>query len=129
MKASLPRSCAFSYCSRKLDIQSSSDSQAQHYRLPRREREPIPRAGRDPPQRSADHVPRGRRGRGALAAQGIKAGDRVSLVMSDSPEMIFAFLGIMGSGAIAVPCSTLLPPEGLSYVFKDSEAKLVIVSP
>jgi len=67
--------------------------------------------------------------RGALAAQGIKAGDRVALVMSDSPEMIFAFLGIMGSGAVAVPCSTLLPPEGLSYVFKDSEAKLVIVSP
>ncbi len=67
--------------------------------------------------------------RGALAAQGIKPGDRVSLVMSDSPEMVIAFLGIMGSGAIAVPCSTLLPPEGLSYVFKDSEAKLVIVSP
>ena len=35
----------------------------------------------------------------------------------------------MGSGAIAVPCSTLLPPEGLAYVFKDSDAKLVIVSP
>ena len=67
--------------------------------------------------------------RGALAAQGIQAGDRVSLVMSDSPEMIFAFLGIMGLGAIAVPCSTLLPPEGLSYVFKDSAAKLVIASP
>ncbi len=49
--------------------------------------------------------------------------------MSDSPEMIVAFLGIMGSGAIAVPCSTLLPVEGLSYVFKDSAAKLVIVSP
>lgn len=67
--------------------------------------------------------------RGALAARGIQAGDRVSLVMSDSPEMVIAFLGIMGSGAVAVPCSTLLPPEGLSYVFKDSEAKLVIVSP
>ena len=67
--------------------------------------------------------------RGALAAQGIKPGDRVALVMSDSPEMITAFLGIMGAGAIAVPCSTLLPPEGLAYVFKDCEAKLVIVSP
>jgi benzoate-CoA ligase family protein len=67
--------------------------------------------------------------RGALAARGIKPGDRVSLVMSDSPEMIVAFLGIMGMGAIAVPCSTLLPPDGLAYVFKDSEAKLVIVSP
>jgi benzoate-CoA ligase family protein len=67
--------------------------------------------------------------RGALAAQGIRPGDRVALVMSDSPEMIVAFLGIMGMGAMAVPCSTLLPPEGLGYVFKDSEAKLVIASP
>ena len=49
--------------------------------------------------------------------------------MSDSPEMVIAFLGIMGLGAIAVPCSTMLPPEGLAYVFKDSEATLVIVSP
>ena len=67
--------------------------------------------------------------RGALAAQGVRPGDRVALVMSDSPDMVIAFLGIMGIGAIAVPCSTLLPPDGLSYVFKDSEAKLVIVSP
>jgi len=67
--------------------------------------------------------------RGALAARGIKSGDRVALVMSDSPEMVIAFLGIMGMGAIAVPCSTLLPPDGLAYVFKDSEAKLVIASP
>src|SRR4051812_46698946 len=66
--------------------------------------------------------------RGALVARGIKAGDRVSLVMSDSPEMIVAFLGIMGLGAIAVPCSTQLPPEGLAYVFKDCKAKLVIAS-
>lgn len=67
--------------------------------------------------------------RGALAARGVGPGDRVALVMSDSPEMVIAFLGIMGLGAIAVPCSTLLPPDGLSYVFKDSGAKLVIASP
>ena len=67
--------------------------------------------------------------RGALAAQGIGSGDRVALVMSDSPEMIIAFLGIIGLGAIAVPCSTLLPPDGLAYVFNDSEAKLVVMSP
>jgi benzoate-CoA ligase family protein len=67
--------------------------------------------------------------RGALIARGVQPGDRVSLVMSDSPEMIIAFLGIMGMEAIAVPCSTLLPPDGLAYVFADSGAKLVIVSP
>jgi benzoate-CoA ligase family protein len=67
--------------------------------------------------------------RGALAARDIRPGDRVALVMSDSPEMVIAFLGIMSMGGIAVPCSTMLPPEGLSHLFKDSEAKLVIVSP
>ena len=67
--------------------------------------------------------------RGGLAARGVRPGERVALVMSDSPEMIAALLAVMGMGAVAVPCSTLLPPEGLAYVFKDSEAKLVIVSP
>ena len=32
--------------------------------------------------------------RGALAAQGIRPGDRVCLVMSDSPEMVSALLAI-----------------------------------
>jgi benzoate-CoA ligase family protein len=67
--------------------------------------------------------------RGALAARGVQPGDRVALLMSDSPDMVVAFLGVMGLGAIAVPCSTLLPPEGIAYVFKDSGAKLVIASP
>ena len=72
---------------------------------------------------------RAARCRGALAARGIRPGDRVSLVMSDSPDMVVAFLGIMSLGAIAVPCSTLLPSEGLAHVFQDSGAKLVIASP
>jgi 4-hydroxybenzoate-CoA ligase/benzoate-CoA ligase len=67
--------------------------------------------------------------RGALAARGIRPGDRVALVMSDSPDMVIAFLAIIGMGAIAVPCSTMLPPGGLSYVFTDSGAKLVLLSP
>ena len=67
--------------------------------------------------------------RGALAARGVRAGDRVALLMNDSPEMVFAFLGIIGSGAIAVPCNTQMPAEGLAYVLKDSGARLLVVSP
>jgi len=40
---------------------------------------------------------RSARARGALAAQGIKHGDRVALVMSDSPEMMIAMLAVMGN--------------------------------
>ena len=69
------------------------------------------------------------RARGALAAQGIKHGDRVALVMSDSPEMMTAMLAVMGMGAIVVPCSTMLKPAEIEYMLQDSGAKLVIVTP
>jgi benzoate-CoA ligase family protein len=64
--------------------------------------------------------------RGALAELGVQPGERVALVMGDSPEMVVALLGIMGMGAIAVPCNTMLPVEGLKYVFQDCDARLVI---
>jgi benzoate-CoA ligase len=66
--------------------------------------------------------------RGALAGLGVEPGDRVALVMSDSPEMVISILAVMGLGAVVVPCSTMLPPEGLAYVLRDSGAKLVIAS-
>jgi benzoate-CoA ligase len=67
--------------------------------------------------------------RGALAARGVGAGDRVALLMNDSPEMVFAFLGVIGLAAIAVPCNTQMPVQDLAYVLKDSGARLVVVSP
>src|SRR5687768_2803403 len=128
MKAGLPSSWAFSYCSRRFfpmkrsivdyiadNVRRAPERVAIHFRDQKISYQQLDEAAA--------------RCRGALAALGIRPGDRVSLVMSDSPDMVIAFLGIMGMGAIAVPCSTLLPREGLSYVFKDCEAKLVIVSP
>jgi benzoate-CoA ligase family protein len=72
---------------------------------------------------------RSARCRGALAALGVQKGDRVALVMSDCPEMMVAMLGVMGLGAIVVPCSTMLKPAELEYMLKDSGAQLVIVTP
>src|SRR4051812_45056433 len=126
--ASLPSCCAFSYCSRQGFFMKRSivDYIAENAaRAP--QRTAIFHRDREITYRELEEL--AAKCRGALAARGIKAGDRVSLVMSDSPEMVTAFLGIMGLGAIAVPCSTQLPPEGLAYVFKDCKAKLVIASP
>ncbi|MGH8688585.1 MAG: benzoate-CoA ligase family protein [Burkholderiales bacterium] len=66
--------------------------------------------------------------RGALAGLGVKPGERVALVMGDSPEMVIALLGVMSLGAIVVPCNTLQPVEGLAYVLRDCGATLVIAS-
>jgi len=67
--------------------------------------------------------------RGALAALGVKPGERVALVMSDGPDMVLAMLAVMGLGAVVVPCSTMLKSAELEYVFQDCAAKLVIVTP
>src|SRR4051812_15489704 len=72
---------------------------------------------------------RSARCRGALAALGVQHGDRVALVMSDSPEMMVAMLGVMSHGAIVVPCSTMLKPAELEYMLTDCGARLVIVTP
>ncbi len=67
--------------------------------------------------------------RRALSSIGIEPGDRVALVMHDCPEMIVALLGIMGMGAIAVPCNTMLDPTELTYIFEDSGARCIIITP
>ena len=67
--------------------------------------------------------------RGALRDVGVASGDRVALVMSDCPDMVVAMLGVMGLGAIAVPCSTMLRPAELAYIFNDSGARCAIVTP
>src|SRR6185295_16864083 len=128
MKAGLPSCCAFSYCSRKGFFMKRSlvDYFEENAR---RSPDSVAIYFKDVKYTYGELEGAVARCRGALAAQGVKPGDRVSLVMSDSPEMVTAFLAIMGAGAVAVPCSTLLPPEGLAYVFRDSEAKLVLVSP
>ena len=67
--------------------------------------------------------------RGALRELGVGSGDRVALMMSDCPDMVVAMLGVMGLGAIAVPCSTMLRPAELAYIFGDSGARCAIVTP
>ena len=67
--------------------------------------------------------------RGALRSLGIKPGDRVAMVMCDGPDWITAFLGIIGLGAVAVPCSTMLKPPELVYMLNDSGAHTAIITP
>ena len=48
----------------------------------------------------------------ALAARGVRAGDRVALRLSNSPAYVAAFFGALRAGAVVVPLNVLLaPPE------------------
>lgn len=65
----------------------------------------------------------------ALGALGLRRGDRVCLLMNDSPRFCAAFLGALKAGAVAVALNTRLPPAELAYIAGDCEARLAIADP
>jgi acetyl-CoA synthetase len=58
-----------------------------------------------------------------LRKQGVEPGDRVLIRLPNSIDYPTAFLGAMKAGCIAVPTSTLLTPDEVMYLAKDSGAK------
>jgi long-chain acyl-CoA synthetase len=62
-----------------------------------------------------------------LAARGVTKGDKVSLLMPNSPEYIIAYFACFKLGAVAGPVNSLLKPQELAYVIADSEAKALIM--
>ena len=63
----------------------------------------------------------------ALHASGIGAGDRVGILLNDSPEFITSFVAIISLGAIAVPINLALPREDQLFILKDCGACAAIV--
>jgi len=63
----------------------------------------------------------------ALTALGIGAGDRVAVLLNDSPEFITSFVAIVSLGAIAVPINLALRREDQLFILKDCGACAAIV--
>jgi len=64
-----------------------------------------------------------------LRQLGVRIEERVALLLLDSPEFAFAFLGAIKIGAVAVPLNTNLLAEDYLYLLKDSRARVAIVDP
>ncbi|MBC7302154.1 MAG: long-chain fatty acid--CoA ligase [Nocardia sp.] len=62
---------------------------------------------------------------GDLQARGIRAGDRVGIVLPNVPAFPILFYGILMAGAVAVPMNPLLKARELGYYLKDSGMSLV----
>ncbi len=63
----------------------------------------------------------------ALRALGIVEGDRVAILLNDSPEFIASFVAIISSGAIAAPINMALRKDDQLFILKDCGARAVIV--
>src|SRR5436190_10065508 len=65
----------------------------------------------------------------ALAALGVKRGDRVALILPQRPETAIAYIAIFQMGAIALPLSHLFGPDALEYRLSHAEASVALVEP
>ncbi|HXF47412.1 MAG TPA: AMP-binding protein [Burkholderiaceae bacterium] len=62
----------------------------------------------------------------ALAALGVRRGDRVAIVLPQRPETAVAHMALYQMGAIAMPLSILFGPDALEYRLQNSEAVAAI---
>jgi benzoate-CoA ligase len=63
----------------------------------------------------------------ALSALGIAPGERVALLLHDSPEWVTSFIAICSLGAIAVPINMALPAQQQCSILHNSGARSALV--
>lgn len=63
-----------------------------------------------------------------LLQQGVKEGDRIGILLENSPEFIFTFFAIVKCGAIAVPINIFLKEDEIDFILTDCEATHLITS-
>ncbi|MCQ3949573.1 MAG: hypothetical protein DPW14_07110 [Planctomycetes bacterium] len=63
-----------------------------------------------------------------MLALGATRGARVALLVNNSPEYVFAWLGAMKAGLVAVPLSTDLSTDELRQALQDCGASLLLIS-
>src|ERR1700674_881988 len=61
-----------------------------------------------------------------LSRLGVGRGDRVAVLLNDSPEFIAAFIAICSYGAIAVPINMALRPDEQRAILNDCTASFAI---
>jgi benzoate-CoA ligase family protein len=63
----------------------------------------------------------------ALHAQDLGDGDRLGILLNDSPEFIASFVAVLSLGGIAVPINMALRKEEQLFILKDCGARAAIV--
>ena len=63
----------------------------------------------------------------ALKDLGLEMENRMVMVLPDSPEFFYCFLGAMKIGAVPIAVNTLALPKDYAYFLNDSRAKILVV--
>lgn len=65
----------------------------------------------------------------ALVSQGVKPGDKVSVMLANSPEFLVSWLGINQAGAVMVPVNVFYSADELRYLLTSSDSVGFICEP
>lgn len=65
----------------------------------------------------------------ALREDGVHPGDRVALLLDNSPDLVLAYLGALACGAVAVPYNPKAPAAALARVFQDCRPLAAFLKP
>ncbi|MCX5314082.1 AMP-binding protein [Streptomyces sp. NBC_00154] len=63
---------------------------------------------------------------GHLAAKGLERGDRVAIMLQNSPQFVLALLGAWKAGATVVPLNPMYKSDEVGHVLKDAEVTALI---
>ena len=62
-----------------------------------------------------------------LRALGVKKGDRVAIMLPNTPQFVIAFFGTLRAGATVVPCNPLYTVPELRHQLQDCGAETIVV--
>ena len=61
-----------------------------------------------------------------LRALGVRAGDRVGILLLNTPDFPRAYYGALALGAVVVPIHALLTPGEIAYILRDAGVKVLV---
>ena len=64
---------------------------------------------------------------GALKAQGVQPGDKVAIMLPNSPQFVIAFYGTLAAGGICVNVNPLYTPRELRHQLSDAGAETLVI--
>ena len=63
-----------------------------------------------------------------LVSLGLKPGDRVAIFLPNTPQLVFAYFGVLKSGGVVVMCNPVYKERELEFQLRDSGAEIVVAS-
>ncbi|WP_235439210.1 long-chain-fatty-acid--CoA ligase [Streptomyces yangpuensis] len=69
---------------------------------------------------------RARRYASVLRSGGVRPGDRVAMLLVDTPQFPAVYFGVLAAGAVAVPLNAMATASEIEHVLTDSDARFLV---